>query len=151
MGSNISGMQRARSTPCRRSAPSKTYKEPVAPNPGAAWPDARVDTGVVEGSEISVYYDPMICKLITYGADRPDALAKMAKALNSYCIKGVEHNIPLLRDVIQQPRFVSGDIDTEFLPDVYPNKFEGYSLDEKETGQLVGCRCGAGAHPPRPL
>lgn len=114
-----------------------TYIEPKASNPDAEWPDVRVDTGVVEGSEISVYYDPMICKLITYGEDRQTALDLMAKALDSYVIKGVEHNIPLLRDVIRQPRFVSGDIDTEFLKDVYPNKFEGYLLDSNEKDQLV--------------
>jgi len=114
-----------------------TYIEPTASDPSAEWPDVRVDTGVVEGSEISVYYDPMICKLITYGEDRQTALDLMAKALDSYVIKGVDHNIPLLRDVIRQPRFVSGDIDTEFLKDVYPNKFEGYMLDSSEKDQLV--------------
>ena len=114
-----------------------TYIEPVASNPDVRWPDVRVDTGVIEGSEISMYYDPMICKLITYGDNRQDALDKMADALDSYVIKGVDHNIPLLRDVIQQPRFVAGDIDTQFLPDVYPDKFQGFQLNGGKKDQLV--------------
>jgi hypothetical protein len=61
----------------------------------------------------------------------------MADALDSYVIKGVDHNIPLLRDVIQQPRFVAGDIDTMFLPDVYPDKFQGFQLNDGEKDQLV--------------
>lgn len=100
-------------------------------------PNVRVDTGVIEGSEISVYYDPMICKLITYGRDRTEALSTMAGALDSYVIKGVQHNIPLLRDVIQQPTFVSGDFTTEFLTDVYPDKFSGYTLSAEERKQLA--------------
>ncbi|KNC72744.1 hypothetical protein SARC_14697 [Sphaeroforma arctica JP610] len=65
----------------------------------------RVDTGVMEGSEISIYYDPMISKLITYGKDRNTAIEKMKHALDTYYIKGVTHNIPLLRDIVSHPRF----------------------------------------------
>ena len=73
---------------------------------------------MLEGSEISIYYDPMICKLVTYGQDRTEALARMGKALDSYVIKGVTHNIPLLREVISHPRFLSGKISTKFLAEV---------------------------------
>ena len=59
-----------------------TYIEPTG------GPEVRCDSGVLEGSEISIYYDPMICKLVTYGADRKEALARMSKALDSYVIKG---------------------------------------------------------------
>lgn len=113
------------------------YEEPVPSNPDAEWPDVRCDTGVVEGSEISVYYDPMICKLITYGEDRAHALDLMADALDSYVIKGVDHNVPLLRDIIEQPRFVSGDITTEFLPEVYPDRFQGYAMSPAQQTQLA--------------
>ena len=59
-----------------------TYMEP------RGIPEVRCDSGVLEGSEISIYYDPMICKLVTYGQDRKEALARMAQALDSYVIKG---------------------------------------------------------------
>lgn len=67
----------------------------------------------------------MICKLITYGATRDEALGIMAQALDAYVIRGVTHNVPLLRDIITEPRFVSGDITTKYLPEVYPEGFQG--------------------------
>ncbi|KAL6786027.1 hypothetical protein ACKKBG_A01110 [Auxenochlorella protothecoides x Auxenochlorella symbiontica] len=81
----------------------------------------RVDTGVQEGSEISMYYDPMICKLITHGADRPQALQRMRQALDSYVVRGVQHNIPLLRSVLDRPDFVAGTFSTAFLAQHYPS------------------------------
>ncbi|KAJ3212753.1 hypothetical protein HDU82_007134 [Entophlyctis luteolus] len=90
--------------------------------------DVRCDTGIVEGSEISIYYDPMICKLCTYGATRDEARHRMESALDRYVIKGVTHNIPLLRDVISHPRFASGKISTKFLAEEYPTGFKGASL-----------------------
>uniref|UniRef100_K1PAY7 Propionyl-CoA carboxylase alpha chain, mitochondrial n=1 Tax=Magallana gigas TaxID=29159 RepID=K1PAY7_MAGGI len=85
----------------------------------------RCDSGIQEGSEISVYYDPMICKLVTYGSNRQEALDVMVKALDSYVIKGVTHNIPLLRDIVTEERFVAGNISTNYLPTVYPDGFKG--------------------------
>jgi acetyl/propionyl-CoA carboxylase alpha subunit len=64
----------------------------------------RCDSGVREGSEIAVYYDPMICKLVTYGKDRNEAIQRGKKALDSYVIQGVQHNIPLLRDILTEVR-----------------------------------------------
>uniref|UniRef100_A0A3Q0S6R7 Propionyl-CoA carboxylase subunit alpha n=1 Tax=Amphilophus citrinellus TaxID=61819 RepID=A0A3Q0S6R7_AMPCI len=98
------------------------YQEPLSLN------KVRVDSGIQEGSEISIYYDPMISKLITYGATRAEALARMEDALDHYVIRGVTHNIPLLREIITHPRFVSGDISTNFLPEVYPDGFKGHQL-----------------------
>jgi propionyl-CoA carboxylase alpha chain len=98
----------------------------------------RVDTGVVEGSEISIYYDPLISKLITYGPSRDVAIEKMKHALDTYVIKGVKHNIPLLRDIISHPRFMSGDINTKFIPEVYPGGFKDISLSEREAERLAG-------------
>jgi len=62
----------------------------------------RCDSGVREGSEISVYYDPMICKLVTYGKTRMEAINLGKTALDSYVIQGVSHNIPLLRDILTE-------------------------------------------------
>lgn len=97
----------------------------------------RVDTGVVEGSEISIYYDPMICKLITYGKDRETALDKMEEALDTYYIKGVQHNIPLLRDIITADRFRSGNINTKYIAEEYPEGFQGIKLQGDDMNKLA--------------
>jgi propionyl-CoA carboxylase alpha chain len=100
-------------------------------------PNVRCDSGITEGSDISIYYDPMICKLVTYGPNRDDALATMAKALDSYVIRGVTHNVPLLRDVITEKRFVSGNISTKYLPETYPDGFKGKTLTDTQECHLT--------------
>lgn len=117
--------------------PSKEGPWIARSTPREDWPDVRVDSGVVESSMISIYYDPMISKLITYGEDREHAISLMENALDQYVIQGVQHNIPLLRDIMRQPRFVSGDTTTTFLPEVYPDRFQGYELSTDEDHQLV--------------
>ncbi|KAM5147442.1 propionyl-CoA carboxylase alpha chain isoform 2-T2 [Callospermophilus lateralis] len=97
----------------------------------------RVDSGIQPGSDISIYYDPMISKLIAHGSDRTEALKRMEDALDNYVIRGVTHNIALLREVIINSRFVKGDISTKFLSDVYPDGFKGHVLTENETHQLL--------------
>ncbi|XP_031733121.1 propionyl-CoA carboxylase alpha chain, mitochondrial [Anarrhichthys ocellatus] len=99
--------------------------------------NVRVDSGIEEGSDISIYYDPMISKLVTYGATRAEALARMEDALDNYVIRGVTHNIPLLREIITHPRFISGDISTNFLPEVYPDGFKGHQLEEDQRRELL--------------
>uniref|UniRef100_A0A667ZHL9 Propionyl-CoA carboxylase alpha chain, mitochondrial n=1 Tax=Myripristis murdjan TaxID=586833 RepID=A0A667ZHL9_9TELE len=99
--------------------------------------NVRVDSGIQEGSDISIYYDPMISKLVTYGATRAEALAKMEDALDNYVIRGVTHNIPLLREIITHPRFISGDITTNFLPEVYPSGFHGHQLATDSRRELL--------------
>uniref|UniRef100_A0A8C2AV20 Propionyl-CoA carboxylase alpha chain, mitochondrial n=1 Tax=Cyprinus carpio TaxID=7962 RepID=A0A8C2AV20_CYPCA len=99
--------------------------------------NVRVDSGIEEGSDISIYYDPMISKLVTYGKTREEALKKMEEALDNYVIRGVTHNIPLLREIIVHPRFVSGDISTKFLPEVYPDGFKGHMLTAGERRELL--------------
>lgn len=86
--------------------------------------EVRVDSGVGEGSEISMYYDPMISKLVTGGADRKQALGRMERALDSYVIRGVQNNAQLLRSVVSHPEFVAGNTNTAFLPDYFPQVFE---------------------------
>ncbi|OMJ09685.1 Propionyl-CoA carboxylase alpha chain, mitochondrial [Smittium culicis] len=98
--------------------------------------DVRCDSGITEGSEISMYYDPMICKLSTFGKTRQDATETMKRSLDNYLISGVNHNIPLLRDVVSHPAFASGDLFTGFLAKYYPNGFKGYQL--KDTSSATG-------------
>lgn len=89
----------------------------------------RNDTGVQEGGEISMYYDPMIAKLCTWGADRGVAIKAMQAALDTFEIKGVGHNIPFLSAVMQCDRFERGDISTNYIAEEYPDGFEGVRLN----------------------
>ena len=83
----------------------------------------RVDTGIEEGSEVSIFYDPMIAKLITYGDDREQARSRMGDALDAYFIRGVSHNISFLNALIAHPRFIAGDLSTSFIAQEYPDGF----------------------------
>ncbi|KAF8788939.1 Propionyl-CoA carboxylase alpha chain like protein [Argiope bruennichi] len=95
-----------------------------------------------EGSEISIFYDPMICKLITFDETRNAAISTMIKALDAYVIRGVSHNIPLLRDIMTEKNFVEGNLSTKYLYDVYPEGFNGKQLSESEMEHLAAlCGC----------
>ena len=83
----------------------------------------RNDTGVFEGGEISIYYDPMIAKLVTHGPTRAAAIEHMSSALNAFYIDGIGHNIPFLADVMQHPRWRAGDLTTGFIDEEYPDGF----------------------------
>jgi len=97
----------------------------------------RVDSGIREGDEISIHWDPLISKLVTYGKDRKEAIDKLAKALDSYIIRGVNHNVPFLRAVLEHPRYIKGDISTKFIPQEYPEGFKGIQLNPTQTEELV--------------
>ncbi len=84
----------------------------------------RVDTGVYEGGEISMFYDPMIAKLVTYGADRDAAMDEMARALDRYQIQGVANNIAFLAALCGHKRVRSGDFSTNFIAEEYPDGFD---------------------------
>ena len=88
----------------------------------------RIDSGIYEGSEISIYYDPMIAKVIAYGKDRDQAIDKLRLALDEYYIRGVGHNIAFLSDVLKSPRFKSGDITTKYIEEEYQDGFNGGTL-----------------------
>ncbi|KAG1661617.1 Propionyl-CoA carboxylase alpha chain, mitochondrial [Nymphon striatum] len=100
-------------------------------------PNVRCDSGIQEGSEISIYYDPMICKLVTYGETRQAALDSMVQALDSYVIRGVTHNISLLRDICTEDTFVKGDISTKYLGQIYPNGFQGKQFTDKDLKNII--------------
>ncbi|MCE7528697.1 acetyl-CoA carboxylase biotin carboxylase subunit [Polynucleobacter sp. IMCC 29146] len=88
----------------------------------------RVDTGVFEGGEIPMYYDSMIAKLIVHGANRQEAIEKMRSALNEFVIRGIHSTIPFQAALFQHPRFVSGDFNTGFIAEEYPNGFHPDSV-----------------------
>jgi len=97
----------------------------------------RVDTGVYEGSEISMFYDPMIAKLITYGPTRAQATKRMADALDAFAIRGVNHNIGFLSAIIRKQRFLDGRLSTDFIPAEFPDGFHGTELPQDELDLLV--------------
>jgi propionyl-CoA carboxylase alpha chain len=90
----------------------------------------RNDTGVFEGGEISMYYDPMIAKLCSWAPDRDAAIEVMRGALDSFEVEGIGHNLPFLSAVMDHPRFVSGEITTAFIAEEYPEGFQGVTLPE---------------------
>ena len=84
----------------------------------------RVDTGVYEGGEISMFYDSMIAKLIVHGKDRQEAIGRMRDALNAFVIRGISSNIPFQAALLQHPRFCSGHFNTGFIAEEYPQGFD---------------------------
>ncbi|NGM45364.1 acetyl/propionyl/methylcrotonyl-CoA carboxylase subunit alpha [Rhodobacter sp. SGA-6-6] len=90
----------------------------------------RNDTGVYEGGEISMFYDPMIAKLCTWAPTRAEAIEEMRLALDTFEVEGIGHNLPFVGAVMDHPRFVKGDITTAFIAEEYPDGFQGATLEE---------------------
>jgi propionyl-CoA carboxylase alpha chain len=93
----------------------------------------RNDTGVAEGGEISMFYDPMIAKLVTHAPTRTGAIDLQAQALDAFYIDGIQHNIPFLTALMQHERWREGRLSTGFIAEEYPNGFappraDGYAL-----------------------
>ena len=134
------------------------YREP------AAVAGLRIDSGVYEGAEISIYYDPMIAKVIGSGADRHQAIAALTEGLDALCIRGVGHNLSFLSALLRHPRFRAGRLSTNFIAEEYPDGFHGASLGAEERRHVVAVaamihhRCQAREagisgrlYPPRPM
>jgi propionyl-CoA carboxylase alpha chain len=102
----------------------------------------RVDTGVYEGGEVSVHYDPMIAKLITYGVDRIEAIDRMRDALNDFYIRGVSHNISFLGALIEHSRFIDGRLSTNLIAEEYPGGFNAADVVHDDPPLLIAA-CGA--------
>jgi propionyl-CoA carboxylase alpha chain len=105
------------------------YRPPVE-GPTAAGGIVRNDTGVFEGGEISMFYDPMIAKLCTWGTTRDAAIQEMRQALDTFEVEGIGHNLPFCAAVMDHPRFVSGQITTAFIAEEFPEGFQGATLDD---------------------
>ena len=99
--------------------------------------NVRVDTGVGEGDEISLFYDPMIAKLCTYGDSRAEAIANMADALDQTVIRGIGNNIGFLSAVMDHPRFREGRLSTNFIAEEYPDGFSGATVDDQAALRLI--------------
>ena len=99
----------------------------------------RNDTGVFEGGEISMYYDPMIAKLCTWAPNRAKAIEQMRTALDRFELEGIGHNLPFLSVVMDHERFVSGNITTAFIAEEYPDGFNGVDLSDDKIIDLAAC------------
>ncbi len=121
------------------------YEPPVEPwaDDGAAngrrgVDGVRVDDGVYEGGEVSMFYDPMIAKLITWGKTRDEAADKQIAALDAFRIEGLGHNVDFLSALMQHDRFRSGELTTGFIAEEYPDGFEGAAVDDETLRLLAG-------------
>jgi len=97
----------------------------------------RNDTGVYEGGEISMFYDPMIAKLCTHAATREEAIDGMAQALDEFRIEGINHNIAFLNAIMHSSRFREGRLTTGFIAEEYPDGFHGRAFDGADTKRFI--------------
>jgi propionyl-CoA carboxylase alpha chain len=100
-------------------------------------PVVRNDTGVYEGGEISMYYDPMIAKLCTWAPSRAEAIEEMRVALDRFEVEGIGHNLPFLSAVYDHPKFISGHMTTAFIAEEYPDGFHGVDLPEDDLRRVA--------------
>ncbi len=106
------------------------YREPTGEG-------IRVDSGIVEGGEVSMFYDPMIAKLCAYGPDRATAIKRIGRALDGYVVRGLGHNIPFLAAVLANPRFAAGRLTTNFIAEEYGDRFQGMALADAKRHELA--------------
>ena len=99
----------------------------------------RNDTGVYEGGEISMYYDPMIAKLCTWAPNRAEAIEQMRIALDRFEVEGIGHNLPFLSAVMDHKKFVSGNITTAFIAEEFSEGFSGVDLNNDKIKHLAAC------------
>ena len=111
------------------------YRPPVERADATA--AVRNDTGVFEGGEISIYYDPMVAKLCTWAPTREAAIDGMLDALDGFEVEGIGHNLPFLSAVMAHPRFRSGNITTAFIAEEYPDGFQGVAPDGETLRRLA--------------
>lgn len=115
------------------------YSPPHEGDAGAA--KVRNDAGVREGDEISMFYDPMISKLSTWGPDRTSAISAMGRALEDFHIEGLGQNIPFLAAVMDQERFVSGKLSTNYIKDEFPDGFHGVEPTSLQRDLMAATAC----------
>ena len=119
------------------------YRPPAERSAGGI--TVRVDTGVYEGGEISLYYDPMIAKLITHARTRKEAIAAQADALDAFDVEGFRHNISFLAALMQHERWQAGKLSTAFLSEEYPAGFHSV-VPDRETARVLAAVAAAIDH-----
>jgi propionyl-CoA carboxylase alpha chain len=121
----------------RYTPPVEGWTDDGAANGRRGVDGVRVDDGVYEGGEVSMFYDPMIAKLITWGATRDEAADLQIAALDRFEIEGLGHNIDFLSAIMQHPRFRSGELTTGFIAEEYPDGFHGAPTSIEFTRSLA--------------
>ena len=119
-----------------RGADTTSSKRPTTSH-GTNGVRVRVDDGVFEGGEVSMFYDPMIAKLITHAPTREAAIDAQIASLDAFEIDGIGQNVDFLSALMQHPRFRAGNLETDFIADEYPDGFHGAPSDEQLTGDLA--------------
>jgi propionyl-CoA carboxylase alpha chain len=97
-----------------------------------------IDTGVYEGGEVSMFYDPMIAKVCSHEPNREQATQTLQQALSAFVVRGIEHNMSFLEAILTHPRFLAGDISTRFIEQEYPGGFVGAELTSENTRVFLG-------------
>ncbi len=114
----------------RYDPPLKGWTDDGSANGRRGVDGVRVDDGVYEGGEVSMFYDPMIAKLVTWGETRDEAADLQVQALDAFRIEGLGHNVDFLSAIMQHPRFRSGELTTGFIAEEYPEGFEGAAVSD---------------------
>lgn len=122
----------------RYAPPVEPWSDDGAANGRRGVGGIRIDDGVFEGGEVSMFYDPMIAKLITWGETRDDAADLQVQALDAFRIEGLGHNVDFLSAIMQHPRFRSGELTTGFIAEEYPEGFHGASASADTARMLTG-------------
>lgn len=99
--------------------------------------DVRLDSGVREGDEIPVFYDPMIAKLVVHADDRPTAIARMQLALDAFYLRGIFDNMSFLAAILKRPRFAEGRLSTAFIEEEFDDGYDASRMDDNEWHSLV--------------
>ncbi|NCU11287.1 MAG: acetyl/propionyl/methylcrotonyl-CoA carboxylase subunit alpha [Sphingomonadaceae bacterium] len=121
----------------RYSPPVPGWEDDGAENGRRGIDGVRIDDGVYEGGEVSMFYDPMIAKLITWGQTRDEAADKQIEALDKFEIEGLGHNIDFVSAIMQHPRFRSGELTTGFIAEEYPDGFTGAATSDEAKRHLA--------------
>jgi propionyl-CoA carboxylase alpha chain len=121
----------------RYDPPVEGWTDDGAANGRRGMDGVRVDDGVYEGGEVSMFYDPMIAKLVTWGATRDEAADRQIEALDAFEIEGLGHNIDFVSAIMQHPRFRSGELTTGFIAEEYPDGFHGAATADETLVSLA--------------
>jgi propionyl-CoA carboxylase alpha chain len=124
----------------RYEPPAAKFHQAPGETDGSAY--IRLDDGVAEGGEVSMFYDPMIAKLVTWAPTREEAAALQVEALDAFRIEGLGHNVDFLSAIMQHPRFLAGELTTGFIAEEYPDGFEGAPASEETLRVLAAIAAG---------
>jgi propionyl-CoA carboxylase alpha chain len=128
--------------PAKNTPPPLSERPPSPSKLGEDLAYIRLDDGVAEGGEVSLFYDPMIAKLITWAPTRDEAAALQVQALDEFRIEGLGHNVDFLSAIVQHPRFLAGELTTGFIAEEWPEGFHGAAASRETLRALAAIGAG---------